>query len=79
MELIKAVRFDQEFLEYFDNIITTIIPKATLEFSQKHRLATVDKILRAKLSNSKWNFEQFNMDWLQIIDLALRHYQVEES
>jgi hypothetical protein len=79
MELVKAVRFDREFLEYFDNIIVVIIPKVSLEIPQKDRLATVDKILRAKLSNSKWNFEQFNMDWLQIIDLALRHYQVEES
>lgn len=79
MELIRAVKFDQEFLEYFDNIITTIMPKATLEFSRERRLATVDKILRAKLSNSKWGLEQFNPDWLQIIDLALKHYQIEES
>lgn len=79
MELVKAVRFDREFLEYFDNIIVVIIPKVSLEIPQKDRLATVDKILRAKLSNAKWELERFNADWLQIIDLALKYYQVEQS
>jgi len=79
MELVKAVRFDREFLEYFDNIIVVIIPKVSLEIPQKDRLSTVDKILRAKLSNAKWELERFNADWLQIIDLALKYYQVEQS
>jgi hypothetical protein len=79
MELVQAVRFDQEFLEYFDNIITTIIPKATIEMPAKDRLAMVDKILRAKLAHSKWELERVNQDWLQIIELALKHYQTEQS
>lgn len=77
MDLIKAVKFDPEFLEYFDNILVTVIPSLSLSMSQPERLKTIDKIIRALLINDKYDLDRANPDWVSLIKMAAKHYEPE--
>lgn len=77
MDLIKAVKFDAEFLEYFDNILVTVIPSLSLSMSQPERLKTIDKIIRALLINDKYDLDRANPDWVSLIKMAAKHYEPE--
>jgi hypothetical protein len=77
MDLVTAVKFAAEFLEYFDNIIVTMIPKTSLDMKPEVRIKEIDKIMRALLTGHQWLLEKCNRDWVQLIQIAVKHYEPE--